>query len=687
MAGRKGTRGTKATPDGLLRKVFPPMLATLTDAPPSNESEWVYELKYDGFRAVAAIVGGQVALWSRNELDLAGRFPLIVAALSKLKLDDVVLDGEIVALDEGGAPRFQLLQQGDRRELIFIFDILWYDGQDLRRQTYQWRRLLLEQLLKRAPASVKLAEVLTTSGSVALEGARKAGWEGIIAKRRSSVYEGRRSKEWLKIKAINQQELVVIGWNPSTHSNREMGSLHLAVRRDDGALHYAGKVGTGFSAKQRVWFRDELAKDVLPDSPAHDAPRVRAATWVKPRFVVQVAFTEWTSDHRLRHPAFLGIREDKSPQDVVKEVPVKIAKAAARSVRSASHAATPARVALKGKGKKTSADLSSRSSSLPHRDEPARTTRKAVAKSSAKSTASKAKPERSARSAKASVVILTHPERVLYPRDGITKQQIADYYTAVAPPMIQTLRDRPLTLEHWNQGIDHPSWFQQNLGREAPEWVTTLSTPTRTSHRDVRHLVVDRPETLQWLAQMSVLTIHMWASRGASLDEADWLVFDLDPAKGKGIEQAIDAAIIMRGLLEKLRLPSFPKTSGKRGIHVFLPLAGGYTHEEAAEFACSIAAAVAGKVPGITVERSLSQRRGRLYLDCMQNAYGKTLVAPYSLRAIDGAPVSAPLKWEEVTRKLDPLKFNLRTMPDRLAKVGDLFAGVLGKGVKLPELK
>ena len=675
MAVRKGTRGTKATPEALLRKVFPPMLATLTDAPPANESEWVYELKYDGFRAVAAIVGGQVALWSRNELDLSGRFPLIAAALSKLKLDDVVLDGEIVALDEGGAPRFQLLQQGDRRELIFVFDILWHHGQDLRRQTYQSRRYLLEQLLKRAPASVKLAEVLTTSGSAALEGARQAGWEGIIAKRRSSLYEGRRSKEWLKIKAINQQELVVIGWNPSTHSNREIGSLHLAVRRDDGALHYAGKVGTGFSAKQRVWFRDELAKDVVAASPARDAPRVRVATWVKPRFVVQVAFTEWTSDHRLRHPAFLGIREDKSPQEVVKEVPVKIPKAAAR----------PARLTSRSKGRKKSGKDEGVAEEPPV---PARaSSRKAVATSSAKSTASKAKLERKAPSAKAPAVILTHPERVLYPRDRITKQQIADYYTAVALPMIHTLRDRPLALEHWNQGIDHPSWFQQNLGREAPEWVTTLSTPTRTSHRDVRHLVVDRPETLQWLAQMSVLTIHMWASRGASLNEADWLVFDLDPAKGKGIEQAIDAAIIMRGLLEKLHLPSFPKTSGKRGIHVFLPLAGGYTHEEAAEFACSIAAAVAGKVPGITVERSLSQRKGRLYLDCMQNAYGKTLVAPYSLRAIDGAPVSAPLKWEEVTKKLDPLKFNLRTMPDRLAKVGDLFAGVTSKGAKLPELK
>jgi bifunctional non-homologous end joining protein LigD len=285
-------------------------------------------------------------------------------------------------------------------------------------------------------------------------------------------------------------------------------------------------------------------------------------------------------------------------------------------------------------------------------------------------------------------VTITHPDRVLYPRDGFTKQDVADYYAAVAEPMIRALRDRPLALEHWNEGIDKPSWFHQDVGRGAQPWLTTIETPTRTTaHKSVKHLVADKPETLRWLAQMSVLTIHMWASRGAALDEPDWLVFDLDPAKGKGIEQAIDAAIIVRRLLDNMRLPSLPKTSGKRGIHVFIPLAGGYTHEEANEFACSVSAAVASKVPEFTMERALNKRQGRLYLDCMQNAYGKTVVAPYSLRAIDGAPVSAPLKWEEVTKKLDPKKFNLRTMPERLAKVGDLFARVFEDRVKLPELK
>ena len=612
------------TPEQLLRKVFPPMLATLASDPPPDDSNWTYEMKYDGFRAITAIVNGRIAMWSRNELDLAPRFPHIAEAVSKIKVKDAVLDGEIVALDDKGTPRFQLLQQGERRELIFIFDVLWLDGRDLRQQSYTQRRAAVEALLRRLPARVRVAEQLEPPGNEALKLAAGGGYEGIIAKRKTSIYDGRRSKEWLKVKAINEQEFIIVGWNPSTHSSKEIGSLHLAVRGDDGELHYAGKVGTGFSAKLRVWFKEELSKHIVPERIVNDAPRIRDATWVKPRFVAQVAFTEWTEDNRLRHPSFLGLREDKSPEEVVREKPIKTG---------------GKRVAGRGSG------------------------------GSGK-------------------VTLTHPERILYPRDKITKRDVADYYDAIAEPMIHALRDRPLTLEHWNDGIGKPSWFHQNIGREGPPWLTTVETPTRASSRKtVRHLVVNDRETLRWLAQMSVLTVHMWSSRAPSLNEPDWFVFDLDPAKGKGIEQAIEAAIVIRGLLENLQLPSVPKTSGKRGIHVFIPLAPGYTHEQAADFACSISAAVAAKVPFMTVERSIAKRRGRLYLDCLQNGYGKTMVAPYSLRAIDGAPVSAPLKWEEINKKLDPLKFNLRTMPDRLAKVGDLFEAMFKKKAKLPSLK
>lgn len=613
------------TPRQLLKKVFPPMLATLAESPPADGG-WTYELKYDGFRVIAAIVDGEVAMLSRNELDLAPKFPRIFEALKTIKGKEIVLDGEVVVLDEKGAPRFQLLQQGSGKERMIVFDLLWLGGEDLRRKPYLERRKLLQRALAKPPAAIHVAQTLEMSGDEALRHAAEGGWEGIIAKRNASTYEGRRSKEWLKLKALRRQELVIVGWQPSTASENDIGSLHLAVH-ENGELRYAGKVGTGFSAKLRGALRAELAKDEVPKPLIKDAPRVKNVHWVKPRLVAEVAFSEWTGDHRLRHPSFLGLRDDKSASEVVRE-------------------------------------------------EPMASTRKTSGKSSRKSAPA---PSR---------VTLTNPDRVLYPRDGITKQHVADYYEAMAEPMLRALADRPLAIEHWNQGIDKSSWFQQNIGREGPEWLTVMETPTRASARTtVKHLVVDSVDALRWLAQMSVLTIHMWSSRGASLEEPDWLIFDLDPAKGKGIEQAVEAAIVMRALLENLELPSVPKTSGKRGIHVLVPLAPGYTHEAVADFAYSIAAAVTAHVPTMTVERSLAKRRGRLYLDSMQNGYGKTIVAPYSPRAIDGAPVSAPLEWSEITKTLDPLQYNLRTMPARLAKVGDLFAAVFAKGVKLPKLK
>ncbi|HEX6088305.1 MAG TPA: non-homologous end-joining DNA ligase, partial [Thermoanaerobaculia bacterium] len=426
---------------------------------------------------------------------------------------------------------------------------------------------------------------------------------------------------------------------------RDIGSLHLAVN-EGGELRYAGKVGTGFSAKLRSSLADELRKDVVEKAPVKDAPRVKTATWVRPRLVGQVSFTEWTSDHRLRHPSFLGLREDKSVEEVVHEKPVSSSRAKTRDLQASGQRTS------RGRRGGTGAPASSRGT----KSEETRVT-------------------------------LTNPDRLLYPKDKITKQDVANYYEAMSAPMLRALADRPLALEHWNQGIDKPSWFHQSV-KDGPEWLTVIDTPTRTTKSGTaRHLIVDSVDALRWLAQRSALTIHMWSSRGESLEEPDWVLFDLDPAKGKGIEQAIDAAIVMRKLLENLELPSVPKTSGKRGIHVFVPLARGYSHEDAAEFAYSIAAAVAAKVPDITVERALAKRRGRLYLDSMQNGYGKTVVAPYSLRAIDGAPVSAPLKWSEITPKLDPLKFNLRTMPDRLAKVGDLFEAVFSEGVRLPKVK
>lgn len=625
------------SPEQLLEHLFPPMLATLVTTLPGSEENWLFELKYDGFRAVSAMVKGKVAMWTRNAIDLRSRFPNVAEALEEVDVESAVLDGEIVALDEKGAPRFQLLQQGDDT-ILFAFDLIWLNGHDLRAQPIEERRDLLRKLLKKPPKFIRISEEIDEHARKALEIAAARGYEGLIAKQHGSPYENRRAKTWLKIKAHNAQELAVAGYTPSTHSAKEIGALLLGVM-DEGELTFAGKVGTGFSAKQRVEFQRILSADRISAPAVTGAPRMKEAVWVKPRLVAQVRFTEWTADGRLRHPAFLGFRPDKKPMECVRERPVPVG------------------------------------------------AKKSSWKSAVKPSTSKGARASGRKKAEVHEVVLTSPGRILYPRDKITKQDVADYFLAVSEAMIYALDDRALALEHWNDGIDKPSWFQQNIGREAPPWMTLIETPTRTSNRKVKHLVADRPESLLWLAQHSVLTVHMWSSRGANLESPDWMVFDLDPAKGKGIEQAIDAALVLRKLFEELGLPSVPKTSGKRGIHVLVPLLPGHSHEDGVNFACKIAEVVSSKVSWATVERSLAQRKGRLYFDCLQNGYGKTIVAPYSLRAIDGAPVSAPLLWSEVTKKLDPKKFNLRTMPDRLAKVGDLFRPAIEGGVRLPRLR
>jgi bifunctional non-homologous end joining protein LigD len=634
---------TPAQLKALLRKLSPPMLATLVAEIPSDESQWLFELKYDGFRAIAAISKSNAVLWSRNSLDLAGRFPGVLVALERIGAGEAVLDGEVVVLDEGGIPRFQLLQKEEEGEAVFfVFDLLWRDGEDLRTRPLEERRAQLEKLLgKRSSGAIRLAEQAAGSARAALEVAAAAGHEGLIAKRRGSAYESRRSKAWVKLKAIHAQELAVIGYNPSTASATEIGSLLLGVV-ENGKMRYAGKVGTGYSSKQRNELKRLLDRDRVTKPEVAGAPRMKGVVWVEPKHVAQVRFTEWTADAKLRHPSFLGLRPDKSPWDVVRERP----------------AATPL-PKPKTKSAKSSAGGTKRAKAAPK-----------------------------SKRAPAGLVALTSPDRLVYPRDRITKKDVADYYQAVSEAMLRALAGRPLALEHWNAGIDKPSWFHQSIRENAEEpWMTIVETPARTSSRSVRHLVADSPAALQWLAQRSALTIHMWSAHAGSLESPDWIVFDLDPAKGKGIEQAIEAAIVFRRLLEKLELPSVPKTSGKRGIHVLVPLVPGTSHEDATEFACRVAEGVAAQIPDFTVERAITKRKGRLYLDCMQNGYGKTIVAPYSLRAIDGAPVSAPLEWSEVTRKLDPSKFNLRTMPDRLAKKGDLFRAAVEGGVRLPRLR
>ena len=622
VSGRVATRGPersgklrapRAAPDAILSGYMPPMLATLVSEAPAGD--WFAEVKYDGYRALSALSNGRLAMWTRNSLDLSARFPRVARALQQLVVGDAVIDGEVCVLDGEGVPRFELIQQGrDEDAVLFAFDLLRLDGEDLRGRSLQERRDLLHSLLSNAPPQLRVAEAVPGPIDEALEKMRARGMEGLILKAPRSVYEKGRSREWLKLKAQAAQELAIIGYTPGKGAaSGSLGALLLAVADGKGGFAFAGKVGTGFSSRQRVELRKALLKDEIDKPAAHGAPRLRDAHWVTPRLVAQVRFTEWTADGKLRHPAFQGLRADKAPAECLREKPAAKAQ----------------------------------------------------------------KPK----------IALSNPGRVLYPKEAITKQDLADYYAAVSEPLLRALKDRPLTLIHWNQGIEKSKWFQQDLGDTAEDWMQLVETPTSTRKGSVKHLVADSPDALRWLAQNSVLEIHAWHSRAQSLTQPDWVALDLDPAEGRDIEQAIEVAQLLQGMFDRLGLPSLPKTTGKRGLHILVPLTKGHSFEDAQEFALKVGETVAKQVKGVTLERSLSERHGRLYFDCLQNAYGKTIVAPYSPRGIAGAPVSAPLKWSEVKPGLDPAAFNLKTMPERLRKIGDLFEAALTQGIRLPRFR
>jgi bifunctional non-homologous end joining protein LigD len=588
-------------------------------------------VKYDGYRGLAAISGGKVAFITRNALDLTQRFPEIASALSRITVGEAVLDGEVVATDAKGISHFQQLMAAGAERHYAAFDLLWLEGEDLRARPLEERRDLLESVLAGTPPPIQLAERLDVSVDEVMALAKRRGLEGVIAKLRGSPYASGRSSDWLKLKVTQSQEVAVIGYTPISNGADAVGALHVAVHNGK-QFEYAGKVGTGYTAKMRQRLKTVLDEDRVDQPPAPDAPRARDAIWVKPKYVAQVAFTEWTRDGKLRHPSFQGLREDKKPEETTRETPREV---------SGRHRA-PASVAKR---------------SLAQHSEAAHP-RAAVA--------------------------LTHGDRVLFPQSKLTKQDVFRYYQRVAPAMVPALTGRPLTLQQWPKGITGPGFFRQNV-QGVPEWATTVDV--EHERRKVRHLIVDRPETLEWLANQSALTLHVWSSRVPHLTEPDWVVFDLDPTEN-GWAELIRVALALRGMLEQLGVLSVPKTSGKRGIHVLVPVGRGQTHADMLEFAVAVAQTLEKGMPEIaTTERSLRNRRGRLYVDAFQNGMGKTLVAPYSIRAVEGAPVSAPLGWREVTEKLNPLDFNIKSMPKRLDEVGDLFAPALSGRQRLPRLR
>jgi len=617
-------------------------------------SNYRFEIKYDGYRILAMKSGDDVRLMSRNGKDWTGQFPTVAAAVAKLKTRELVLDGEVCALDALGRPSFNMLQNFMGKtggSLSYaVFDLLWIGGEDLRPLPMEERRARLESAMKGARDPLALSSTIEgTDWREILRLACEGGLEGVIAKRKGSRYSPGRSKDWLKLKCTHRQEFAIVGYLPFTGTDNAVGALLLAIVGDDGELHYTGKVGTGFNAEMRKSIAKQLDAHRVPNPTAKGMPRIKVAHFSEPRLVGEVEFTEWTPDNKIRHPAFQGIRKDKTPRECMREraaTTVKEPKAkAARVSKRATTAKEP---------KATAARVSKRVSTT----------------SSARVSKRKAAPTTAQTN-------LTNPDKLLFHDPDITKREIYDYYRAVAPVMIPHLAGRPLALQRWPNGIDKMMWFQQNAPPKVPEFVRLIPIADR------RHVVVENVETLEWLANLAALTLHQWSShakKGASLvslDRPDYVIFDLDPGKGTWAN-LIAVATTVRRVLDDLELETLVKTSGKRGIHILVPLARKNTHDEAVAFAEKIAESVAKTLPKIaTTQRMKNKRGGRLYVDYLQNGKGKTIVAPYTIRALPGAPVSTPVKWSEVTEKLDPQKFTIKTVLKRIDKYGDLLAGLL----------
>ena len=613
------------------------MLATLSERVPADKG-WLFEIKFDGVRVLASRRGERIELYGRSGQAITGRYPDVVRALLALPVEDFVIDGEIVALDEHGRSSFQRLQPRmaltDPREIAravdqvpvqaAFFDCLALDGYDLRRLPLTRRKDCL-RLLVPPLGPARYVDHVVEHGQAFLDAAAAERLEGIVAKRVDSAYTAGRSREWLKVKCHRRQEFVIGGYTDPQGSRGYFGALHVGVY-DGGELVYVSKVGTGLdrATLKRVW--DELRPlgRATPPFAAGATPTGRGHHWVEPKLVCEVRFGEWTKDGGIRHPAFLGLRSDKRPEECRREEPLP---------------------------------------PPPSQDTPAAPDIPAVAP---------ARTDTMARDVK-----LTNVKKVFWPDEGYTKGDLIAYYERVAPLLLPYLRDRPLVLTRYPDGIAGKSFFQKDAPEFAPPWVRTERIYSKDSEREIDYFIVDDAATLRYVANSGAIPLHLWASRVGSLERPDWLVLDLDP-KGAPFTDVVKVAQALHGILEDLALPSYPKTSGATGLHILIPLGARYPYDDVRTFARLLAVLGVQAVPDIsTVARPLRARGGKVYIDFGQNGHGQTIVGPFSLRPLPGAPASCPLDWSEVTARLDPQRFTMATVPRRFEEMADPLAPVL----------
>ena len=611
-----------ATAEPRKRRNYSPMLATLAKDVPKGD-DWLFEVKWDGYRAIADLHGGDATLTSRKGNDFTERFRSVASAIERsLKTPDCVLDGEVCALDEDGRATFSAMQQGKpgTRYVFVAFDVLEVEGESLVDLPLTERQKRLATLIDRRNRTVQISEAFD-DGQALFRAAQQQHFEGILAKKRDSRYQpGRRSREWLKIKTHGRQEFVIAGYTRGQgRRSGRFGSLILGYWQGD-ELVYAGNVGTGFTddeidrllAKLKPLERKEAAFREVPKM-----PKVRrdAVHWVEPKLVAEVEFVEWTHDGRLRAPSYQGLREDKESEEVRREdaVPDEL----------------PTEIR---KGKR--------------------------------------------------VLKLSNLDKPFWPDEGITKGDLLAYYRDVAPAVVPHLKDRPFTMKRYPDGAFGKFFFQKDAPKHMPEWIPSreFTVSTRDSPRQRRKIdapLVNDELSLLWMVNMGCIDLNTWYSRIDKPERPDFVLFDLDPSDDVGFKETVEVSLLVKQALDALELESVVKTSGSDGIHVLVPIARRHTYDDTREFSAIVASALARTHRGlVTTEWTRAKRRGVL-IDSNQNGEGKTIASVYSVRPRDGAPVSTPLRWDEVDETLDPRQFTMDVVRSRIAEHGDLFAPVL----------
>jgi bifunctional non-homologous end joining protein LigD len=599
------------------RQQYAPMLATLAEDVPRGDN-WLFEVKWDGYRALAYVRGGEVKLVSRNGNELTQRFSAIARAIAQaVKTPDCVLDGEVCALDEQGRSSFSAMQQGAPGTplVYYAFDVLEIEGETLVDLPLVERRRRLEKLLDRRNRTVVISEAFD-DGEALLEAAREQHLEGVIAKRRDSRYAvGRRTRDWLKIKTHGRQEFLIAGYTRG-QGRREgrFGSLVLAVRRS-GELVYVGNCGTGFKDRDIDELLEKLRpleRKTAPFEVVPKMPKVRKGdvVWVEPKLVCEVEFAEWTHDGRLRAPSFQGLREDKNPEDVRREEPLPdVIKRGRRVLR------------------------------------------------------------------------LSNLDKLFWPEEGLTKGDLLSYYRAIAAVLVPHLKDRPFTMKRYPDGWQGKHFFQKDAPTHMPSWIPTRAfrSTSRESRekRTIRYPLVNDELALLWMVNMGCIDMNVWYSRVDKPARPDFVLFDLDPSADAGFPETIEVALLVKQVLDALELESYAKTSGADGMHILVPIARRHTYNDTREFAEIVAGTLARTHRGlVTTEWSKAKRRGVL-IDSNQNGEGKTIASVYSVRPKEGAPVSTPLRWDEVNEKLNPAIYTMDVVLARVEQHGDLFEGVL----------